>query len=86
MSSYDYEKIDYTDGAVFNYKGISLVKQIFILPPFVILMFFPESRIYGVVLIAIFGIAGLFSLLLWIESISNNIINRRYIMARGFCE
>jgi hypothetical protein len=82
--TFDSAKIDYKQGALFNYAGISLGKQIIVMPPFFFLVFFPEWRYIGILSIAVCGIMGLLLLPKWVQLISHNVTKRKYRLIAGF--
>ena len=77
-SSFDKHKVNLNGKYFFNYKSFSVLKILLTLPIMSPLLFWVKTRYWGLLIMFLFGIFGLFMLNFFINLIAQNLAKRKY--------
>lgn len=92
MATFNYKRIDITKSATFNYQGVGASQWLLTIPFMLVpyLFYLPfgywDKPYWGLIAIAIFGLAMLLTRAFWIDFIVNRFEKQRYKIAEGFRE
>lgn len=92
LATFNYKRIDITKSATFNYQGVGASQWILMIPFMLVpyLVYLPFGMLnkpyWGLIAIAIFGLAMLLTRSFWVNLIIKRFEQQRYKIAEGFRE